>query len=295
MSAPVSSVDLVVASGGAVVGWRRMVRRFMRKKLAVIGGVIVVVFVLVALIGPFLVADPATQDLSNVFAGSSAAHLLGADDLGRDVLSRLVNGARVSLLAGVFSTALSMIVGIPIGLIAGFYRRWTDTVISRFTDVLLSFPFLILAVGLAAILGPSLQNVIIALGISSLPSVIRVVRGETMTLRQQEFVAGAVADGAGDGSIMSRYILPNMTNVLIVSATVAIPGAIIGEATLSFLGLGVQPPTPSWGVMLTSAQQFLTQDPLLALYPGIAIALTTLGFNLLGDGLRDILDPRSAR
>ncbi|WP_279579670.1 ABC transporter permease [Fodinicola feengrottensis] len=172
----------------------------------------------------------------------------GTDDLGRDALARLATGARISLTAGVLSTLLAMLVGIPIGLVAGYYRRWVDPILMRGVDVVLAFPFLIFAVGLAAILGPSLRNVVLALGISQIPGVVRIARGETLALRQEDFVAGAIADGAGDGVILFRYILPNAANALIVQATVAIPVAIIGEATLSFLGLGVQRPTPSWGV-----------------------------------------------
>jgi peptide/nickel transport system permease protein len=272
--------------------WRRNVRRLLRRRMAVAGAVLVLLFLLVALFGPLLTGSPTKLGLSHILAGPSGSHLLGTDDLGRDVVARIAGGARVSLLAGVVSTALAMAVGVPLGLAAGFYRGWTDSVLMRLTDVVLSFPYLIFAVGMAAILGPSLRNVIIALAVAEIPSVVRIVRGETLVLRGQDFVEAAVADGTRDASIMWRAILPNMTNTLIVKATVAIPAGILGEAALSFLGLGVQPPQSSWGVMLTSAQQFLAQDPLLALFPGIAIALTTLGFNLLGDGLRDVLDPR---
>lgn len=188
-----------------------------------------------------------------------------------------------------------MAVGVPLGLIAGYYRGWADLVISRMTDLLLAFPFLILAVGLAAILGPSLRNVVIALGISALPSFIRVTRGEVLGLREQDYVAGAVADGARDARILRRYVLPNAISPLLVQATVTVPEAIIGESVLSFLGLGVQPPTPSWGTMLSAAQGFLAQAPWLAIFPGVAIALAALSFNLVGDGLRDVLDPRSTR
>ncbi|MGQ4510871.1 ABC transporter permease subunit [Streptomyces sp. DW26H14] len=274
------------------VSWRRTVRRLLRRRMAVIGAVMVLVFLGVALIGPLAAGSSTRLGLTDILAGPSGAHWLGTDDLGRDVLARICGGARVSLLAGVVSSALAMAVGVPLGLAAGYFRGWTDSVLMRVTDVVLSFPYLIFAVGMAAILGPSLRNVIIALAVAEVPSVIRVVRGETLVLRQQDFVRAAVADGAGDLAIMGRNILPNMTNTLIVKATVAIPAGILGEAALSFLGLGVQPPQASWGVMLTSAQQFLAQDPLLAVFPGVAIALTTLGFNLLGDGLRDVLDPR---
>ncbi|WP_163510629.1 ABC transporter permease [Fodinicola acaciae] len=275
--------------------WSRLWRRFRRRPLPLTGLVLVVFFLLLAIVGPMVTADPAATDFDNVLAPPSLAHWFGTDDLGRDALARLASGARISLTAGVLSTLLAMVIGVPIGLVAGYYRRWVDPILMRGVDVVLAFPFLVFAVGLAAILGPSLRNVVLALGISQIPGVVRIARGETLALREEDFVAGAVADGAGDGVILFRYILPNAANALIVQATVAIPVAIIGEATLSFLGLGVQPPTPSWGVMLTDAQQFLSQAPWLAVWPGVMIALATLGFNLLGDGLRDVLDPREAR
>lgn len=275
--------------------WQRVARRFARRPMAVTGLILVVGFVLFALLGPILLTDPNQQDFSAILQTPSFAHLLGTDDLGRDVFARIANGARVSLMAGVMSTALALIIGITIGLITGFYRGWVDVVVMRIVDVMLAFPFLIFAVGLAAILGASLTNVIIALAVSQVPEVIRIARGEAMAIREQEFVSGAVADGARDGTIMFRYIAPNAMSAFIVQATVAIPAAIIGESTLSFLGLGVQPPMSSWGIMLTSAQQYLAQAPYLALFPGIAIALTALGFNLLGDGLRDVLDPKETR
>jgi peptide/nickel transport system permease protein len=180
-------------------------------------------------------------------------------------------------------------------MIAGYYRGWIDTVIARVTDVLLSFPFVILAVGLAAILGPSLLNATLALGISAVPAFIRIARGETLALREEDYVPAAIANGATDRTIVFRHILPNMTSTLLVQATVTIPAAIIGEAVLSFLGLGVQPPTPSWGTMLSDAQEYLAQAPRLAVFPGIAIVLAALAFNVLGDGLRDVLDPRTTR
>ncbi|HEY3504844.1 MAG TPA: ABC transporter permease [Actinocatenispora sp.] len=274
---------------------RRMWRRFRRRPMAMTGLVLVVLFLLLAVVGPVVFGDPTRIDFGHVLGAPSLSHLLGTDDLGRDQLTRIASGARVSLEAGVLSVALAMVVGVPIGLVAGFYRKHLDSVVMRAVDVVLAFPFLVFAVGLAAILGPSLRNVVLALGISQIPAVVRITRGEVLAVREQDFVAGAIADGATDRTILTRYVLPNATNALIVQATVAIPGAIIGEATLSFLGLGVQPPTPSWGVMLTGAQQFLSQAPWLAVWPGVMIAATTLGFNLLGDGLRDVIDPRSAR
>ncbi|MDP9393770.1 MAG: ABC transporter permease [Actinomycetota bacterium] len=262
--------------------------------MAVFGLVIIALLVILALAAPLL-GSPEENDFAALLQPPTAAHPLGTDDLGRDTLARIAYGARVSMQAGVLATLLAMAVGVPLGLVAGYYRGLPDLVISRFADLLLAFPFLILAVGLAAILGPSLRNVVIALGISALPSFIRVTRGEVLGLREQDYVAGAVADGAGDTRILSRYILPNALSPLIVQATVTIPEAIIGESVLSFLGLGVQPPTPSWGTMLSAAQGFLDQAPWLAVFPGVAIALAALSLNLVGDGLRDVLDPRSTR
>jgi peptide/nickel transport system permease protein len=259
------------------------------------GLVLVAGFLILAVAGPFLTTDPAAQDYGAPLTAPSGGHLLGTDDLGRDLLARIAYGARVSLEAGVLSVLLAMVFGVPIGLVAGYYRRLLDPVVMRLVDLVLAFPFLIFAVGMAAILGPSLRNVIIALGVAQLPGIIRVTRGEVLVIREMDYVSAAVADGAGDGRIMFRYVLPGATSTLIVQATVGIPTSIIGEATLSFLGLGVQPPTPSWGVILTDAQQFLDQAPWLAVWPGVMIALATLGFNLLGDGLRDVLDPRSYR
>ena len=277
---------------------RRMLlrKRFMRRPMAVAGLVIVLVFVITAIFAPLLAPYGAgATDFNALQAHSSSKHLLGTDELGRDELSRLIWGARASIQAGFFATVLAMVVAVPIGMVAGYYRGWIDTVIARITDVLLAFPFIILAVGLAAILGPSLKNATIALGVAAMPGVIRIARGETFALREEDYVPAAVANGANDFTIIFRHILPNMTSTLLVQATLIIPGAIIGEAVLSFLGLGVQPPTPSWGVMLQDAQSYLSQAPRLAVYPGLAIVFASIAFNVLGDGLRDIFDPRTTR
>lgn len=274
---------------------RRLTRRFLRRRPALGGLVALALIAALALLAGVVTGDPGTNDFGALLQGPSRAHPLGTDDLGRDVLARVAYGARVSMEAGVLATALAIAIGVPLGLVAGYYRGWVDLVISRVTDLMLAFPFLILAVGLAAILGPSLRNVVIALGVTRVPGFIRVTRGEVLGLREQDYVAGAVADGASDGRILRRYILPNCLSPLIVQATVTIPEAIIGEAVLSFLGLGVQPPTPSWGTMLAAAQPFLSQAPYLALFPGLAIMAATLSFNLLGDGLRDVLDPKATR
>jgi peptide/nickel transport system permease protein len=273
---------------------RRIRRRLLRRPLAVAGLVVALVFVLVAIFAPVIAPfDPGKSDFSAALAPPSSEHLFGTDELGRDVFSRVVWGARASMQAGVFATILAMAFAVPIGLIAGYYRGWVDPVVSRLTDVLLAFPFLIIAVGLAAVLGPSLTNATLALGIAAVPGLIRITRGETLALREEDYVRAAVANGASDTTILGRHILPNMTGTLIVQATVTIPTAIIGEALLSFLGLGVQPPTPSWGVMLSAAQPFIDQAPRLVIFPGLAIFLATLSFNLLGDGLRDVLDPKT--
>jgi ABC-type dipeptide/oligopeptide/nickel transport system permease subunit len=275
---------------------RLLGRRFLRRPMAVIGLIVVVGFAVTAIFAPLIAPySPSETDFNAILAHPSREHLLGTDELGRDIFSRLVYGSRASMQAGLFATLLAMAIAVPIGLIAGYYRGWVDPVISRITDVLLAFPFLILAVGLAAILGPSLLNATIALGIGAVPGLIRITRGEALSLREEDYVRAAVANGGSDLTILGRHILPNMTSTLLVQATITIPIAIVGESVLSFLGLGVQPPTPSWGVMLAAAQDFLDQAPRLAIYPGLAIAIAALAFNLLGDGLRDVLDPRTQR
>jgi peptide/nickel transport system permease protein len=282
-----------------VAGRRRLrllTKRFLRRPMAVGGFLVVLGFVVVAIFAPLLAPySPGHTDFNAVLAHSSSKHLLGTDDLGHDVLSRLIWGTRASMQVGVLATLLAMAIAVPIGMVAGYYRGWVDLVIARLTDVLLAFPFLILAVGLAAILGPSLLNATLALGIGSIPGFIRIARGEALALREEDYVPAAVLNGANDATIIFRHILPNMTNTLIVQATVTIPGAILGEAILSFLGLGVQPPTASWGTMLQGAEPYLTQAQRLAVYPGVAIILAVLAFNVLGDGLRDVLDPRTTR
>jgi peptide/nickel transport system permease protein len=276
---------------------RLLLRRFLRRPLAVTGLVVAVLFILTAIFAPWIAPySPDATDFNATLAPPfTEGHLLGTDELGRDVLSRIIWGSRASIQAGVLATALAIVIAVPIGIVAGYYRGWVDPVIARFTDVLLAFPFLVLAVGLAAILGPSLTNATIALGLGAVPGLIRVARGETFALREEDYVRAAVANGASDVQILGRHILPNMTSTLIVQATVTIPAAIIGEAVLSFLGLGVQPPTPSWGVMLSDAQSYVSQAPRLAIFPGLAIFFCSLSFNLLGDGLRDVLDPRTTR
>lgn len=252
---------------------------------------------LAALFAPVIAPyDPGTNDFEAVLAPPlTHGHFLGTDELGRDLLSRIIWGARASMQAGVLSTLLGLIVAVPIGLTAGYYRGWWESVAMRLTDTLLAFPFLIIAVGLAAILGPSLVNATLAIGIVQVPKIVRVTRAEALSIREESYVEAAIAAGASDWAILIRHALPNMTSTLIVQATVILPIAIIAESSLSFLGLGVQPPTPSWGVMLTAAQSYMTQMPWLAILPGLAIFVATLSFNLVGDGVRDAFDPKGLR
>jgi peptide/nickel transport system permease protein len=292
----VSYVEAAPLSSPRARRRRLLARRFLRRPFAVVGLAVAITFVLAAVFAPWVAPySPDATDFNALLATPSPEHLLGTDALGRDIFSRVVWGARASILAGVFATLLGMAIAVPIGLAAGYYRGWLDPAIARVTDVLLAFPFLILAVGLAAILGPSLLNATIALGVGAAPGLIRIARGEALALREEDYVRAAVANGGGDVTVLGRHILPNMTNTLIVQATVTIPAAIIGEAVLSFLGLGVQPPTPSWGVMLAEAQPYITEAPRLAVWPGLAIFFCTLSFNLLGDGLRDVFDPKTQR
>jgi len=275
---------------------RRMIRRFTARKTAVIGGLVSLLFVLVAVFAPLIAPySPSESDFGMVLYSPSPQHWFGTDELGRDIFSRTVIGARASIVAGALATLLAIVIAVPIGLVSGYYRGWVDTVIMRINDALLAFPFLILAVGLAAILGPSLINAAFAIGLSAVPNLVRITRGEVMALREEDYVAGAIANGANDAVILGRHILPNVVNTLLVQATVLVPAAIIAESLLSFLGLGVQPPAPSWGVMLSAAQPYIAQAPWMAIYPGAAIFFATLAFNVFGDGLRDVLDPRALR
>jgi peptide/nickel transport system permease protein len=267
--------------------------KFRRNPSALLGGAVVAFFLIVALLAPVLpVPGPADTDWSAVRKAPSAAHPFGTDEIGRDVLSRMIWGAQASLLAGVVSVAIAVLLGVPLGMLAGYLRGWTDAVISRFTEALLAAPFLIFAIALAAFLGPSLQNAMIAIGLSAMPIFIRLARAQTLSVMTEDYVESARAVGIGHLGLIGRYILPNILPPIIVQSTLTIATAIIAEASLSFLGLGQQPPAPSWGAMLNIAKNFLEQAPWMALYPGIAIFLVVLGFNLLGDGLRDALDPR---
>ncbi len=272
---------------------RRALSRLLRRRGAVLGLVIVFLFVLIALFAPVIAPqDPLQTSWSAVRKAPSAQYLFGTDEIGRDVLSRVIWGARASLLAGLVSVSIAMALGVPIGLLAGYAGGWTDGVISRLTDSMLAVPFLILAIALAAFLGPSLTNAMIAIGVSATPIFIRLTRGQVMSVKVEDFVEAARAVGNPHWRIALRHILPNILPPLIVQATLAIAAAIIAEASLSFLGLGQQPPAPSWGSMLNTAKNYVDNAPWMAVWPGLSIFLMVLSFNLLGDGLRDALDPR---
>jgi peptide/nickel transport system permease protein len=275
---------------------RTVLRRLRRSPLGVAGFAVLAVAVLAAVFAPVLAPySPAEVHFDAPFQiPGTVGFVLGTDELGRDILSRILYGMRASLQVGVLAVALVLAVGVPLGLAAGYFRT-LDALISRLTDLMLAFPFLLLAVGLAAIRGPSLGNAALALGISQLPGMIRVVRAETLRLANLDFVAASLVDGASDAWVLARHVLPNALSAVIVQATVAIPIVIIGESVLSFLGLGIQPPDPSLGTMLSAAQQYATQAPWTAIVPGLAIMLVALAFNLFGDALRDALDPRSSR
>jgi peptide/nickel transport system permease protein len=272
---------------------RRALRRLWRRKGAVVGLVVVALFVAIAIFAPLISPyDPAAQSWTAVRKAPSWAHWLGTDDVGRDVLARVIFGARASLLAGVISVSIALAVGVPLGLISGYLGGWIDALLSRITDAMLAIPFLILAIALAAFLGPSLGNAMIAIGVTTTPIFVRLTRGQVMAVKVEDYIEAARAIGNPRWRIALFHILPNIMPALLVQATLSIAAAIIAEAALSFLGLGQQPPAPSWGSMLNSAQRFLTQAPWMAIWPGLAIFLTVLSFNLVGDGLRDALDPK---
>jgi len=271
----------------------RAVRALLLRKAAVFGLLLIVLFTGLALLAPLIAPyDPTAQSWANVRKAPSLAHWFGTDEVGRDVLSRLLYGARASLVAGGISIAIALSIGAPLGMIAGYLGGFVDALLSRLTDAMLAIPFLILAIALAAFLGPSLGNAMIAIGVSTAPIFVRLTRAQVMTVKVEDYVEGARAVGNPRWRIAVVHILPNIVPALLVQATLSIAAAIIAEASLSFLGLGQQPPAPSWGSMLNSAQRFLASAPWLAIWPGIAIFLTVLSFNLVGDGLRDALDPR---
>jgi peptide/nickel transport system permease protein len=272
---------------------QRAWRRLLRRRGAMLGLVFVIFFIVLAVFAPYIAPyDPVATSWSAVRKAPSAEFWFGTDEIGRDVLSRVVWGARASLLAGLVSVCISMTLGVPIGLLAAYVGGWTDGLISRFTDSMLAVPFLILAIALAAFLGPSLTNAMIAIGVSATPIFIRLTRAQVLAVKVEDYIEAARAVGNPHWRIALRHILPNVLPPLIVQSTLAIAAAVIAEASLSFLGLGQQPPAPSWGSMLNTAKNFVDQAPWMAIWPGLSIFLLVLSFNLLGDGLRDALDPK---
>jgi peptide/nickel transport system permease protein len=297
MSNGAATIAIESAAGPAPMSpGRRALRRLMKRKGAVLGAAIVLLMVAVAVFAPYVAPyDPLATDWGAVRKGPSAAHWFGTDESGRDVLSRVIWGTRASLLAGVISVSIALAVGVPIGLVAGYVGGWLDSLLSRITDAMLACPFLILAIALAAFLGPSLGNVMIAIGITYTPIFIRLTRGQVLATKVEDYIEAARALGNPHLRVALRHVFPNIVPPLLVQATLAIAQAIIAEAALAFLGLGQQPPAPSWGVMLFISQRFFENAPWLAIWPGMAIFVTVLAFNLFGDGLRDALDPKQAR
>jgi ABC-type dipeptide/oligopeptide/nickel transport system permease subunit len=274
-------------------GRNRAFDKFLRNRSAVAGAILVLLFVGLAVLAPLIAPfDPSKTNFAALRQPPSLTYWFGTDEIGRDILSRVMHGGVASLYAGVVSVLIAVLIGVPIGLIAGWYGGWTDAAISRATDALLAVPFLILAIALAAALGPSLVNAMIAIGLSQVPIFVRLARGQTLVVKSEDFVEGAHAVGVAEAMILARHVAPNILPPILVQATLTVATAIIAEASLAFLGLGQQPPAPSWGSMLNTAKNYLEQAPWMSLSPGAAIFLVVLGFNLLGDGLRDALDPR---
>jgi peptide/nickel transport system permease protein len=270
-------------------------RRLLRRRGAAVGLVVIVFFVALAVLAPVVAPyDPLATSWSAIRKAPTAAHWFGTDEIGRDVLARVIWGARASLLAGVVSVLISLSIGVPVGLLAGYAGGKIDMLISRLTDAVLACPFLILAIALAAFLGPSLTNAMIAIGVSATPVFIRLTRGQTMAIKAEDFILAARAIGNPPWRVALAHVLPNIVPALIVQATLAIAAAVIAEASLSFLGLGQQPPAPSWGSMLNTAKNYIDNAPWMAIWPGVSIFVLVLSFNLVGDGLRDALDPRHA-
>ena len=272
---------------------QRVLRRFMRRRGALVGLAVVVFFVLLALFAPWIAPhDPLQASWSAVRKAPSAMYVFGTDEIGRDVLARIIWGSRASLLAGLVSVMLALAVGVPIGLVSGYSGGALDGTVMRFIDAMLAIPFLILAIALAAFLGPSLTNAMIAIGITQMPIFARLTRAQVLSVKHEDYIEAARAVGNPHYRIVLRHIFPNIVPPLLVQATLATAAAIIAEASLSFLGLGQQPPNPSWGSMLNTAKNFMAQAPWMAIWPGLAIFSLVLSLNLFGDGLRDALDPR---
>lgn len=269
-------------------------KRLRKNRLALVGGVLIGGFVLLAILAPLLAPyDPMEQALYDRLAPPTLEHPFGTDDFGRDILSRVIFGARISLRVGVFAVLIALVVGTCIGLVAGYWGGFLDQVLMRLMDLMLAFPSILLAIGIVAVLGPGLENAMLAVGIVAVPQYARLVRASVLTVRETDYVLAARAMGASDWRILGIAVLPNCLAPLIVQATLGLATAILDAAGLSFLGLGAQPPTPEWGAMLSQGRELIVRAPWVLTFPGVAIFLTVLAFNLVGDGLRDALDPKS--
>src|SRR6056297_2270619 len=273
--------------------WFEAWRRLLQSKIGIAGLAVIIFLIIVALLAPVLAPyDPFEQNILTRYKAPSAEHLLGTDEMGRDILSRIIYGSRISLQVGLFSISIALITGVFLGLLAGYYGGFWDMLIMRIMDIMLAFPAILLAIAIVAILGPQLRNAMLAIGIINIPRFARVVRSSAISIKESEYILAAKMMGASDVRIIFFHLLPNAMAPLIVQTTLSIATAILEAAALSFLGLGAQPPTPEWGAMLSDARSSLQRAPWVATFPGIAIILGVLGFNLLGDGLRDALDPK---
>lgn len=273
--------------------WQQFWRKLARRKISLVGAGIIVFYIVVALLAPWIAPhDPLNIQLDKSLLSPNSEFLFGTDDKGRDILSRIIYGSQLSLMVGVVAVSIGVAIGVPIGLVAGYYGGWWDTVLMRFIDVLLAFPGMLLALAIVSALGPSLFNVMLAVGIFSIPTFARLVRGSTLTVKKLEYIDAIRALGARDLRIVMVHILPNVISPIIVQGTLRLATAILTAAGLSFLGMGAQPPTPEWGAMLSNGRDFIFSAPYVAIFPGLAIAFLVIGFNLFGDGLRDALDQR---
>jgi peptide/nickel transport system permease protein len=270
-----------------------ILRRLARSKSALLGMVLIVLLILCAIFAPDIAPyDPVKQSFVRQLRPPSAEFLLGTDEFGRDILSRILYGSRIALMVGFLADSIALVLGVTLGLVAGYYGELVDSVIMRVVDILLAFPYLLLAMIVVAVLGPNLRNAMIAIGIVYMPQYARLVRGTVLSIKEMDYVEAAQVIGAAPARVMFRHILPNCFGPIIVMATLTVGSAIVETAGLSFLGLGAQPPTPEWGAMLATGRSHMLTSPWIATFPGVAILITVLGFNLLGDGLRDALDPR---
>lgn len=294
MSETILTSNQVEIQNDKVVGpWKEAWRTFKKSKSALLGTAIVIFFFLLAIIGPFVAPQgPNDQNLSIRLQSPSSDFWFGTDDLGRDVLSRILHGAKLSLTVGLSSVLMSAVVGSFLGIIAGYYGRWVDTIISRVFDIMLAFPSILLAIAIVSVLGPSLQNALIAIAIINIPNFGRLIRSRVITIKEEEYIHAARAIGMKNSRILWRHILPNAMTPILVQGTLAIATAIIEAAALGFLGLGAEQSVPEWGKMLADSRMFLLNAPWAMIFPGVAIMLTVIGFNLMGDGLRDALDPK---